>query len=207
MKGSIRNGIGVALFGKVRSSVLALLFCHSDRSFYLREIIRHVGAGQGATQRELNQLLKWGLVNRRRVGNQTHYEANTDSSIFEELKSLMTKTAGVADSLRLSLKPLEPRIEAAFVYGSIAKGRETAESDVDILVIGDVTFSEVVDHLFESQDYLGREVNPTVYPTEEFQKKLSEGNHFLVRLIAEPRIFLIGDEDELGRLVKKRLAS
>lgn len=206
MKGSHSNGIGFALFGKVRSSVLALLFCRSDRSFYLREIIRHVGAGQGAVQRELNHLKKSGLLKRWRVGNQVHYQANTESSIFEEIKSLMTKTAGLADVLRLSLEPLRPRIQAALIYGSIPKGRETAESDVDVLVIGDATFAEVVDHLFEAQDYLGREINPTVYPTEDFQKKLSEGNQFLTSLVDEPKIFLIGDEDEFGRLVKERLA-
>ncbi len=207
MSGSSNNkGICSALFGKVRSSVLALLFCHSDRSFYLREIIRHVGAGQGAVQRELDLLLKSGLVTRRRVGNQVHYQANNEASIFRELKSLMTKTAGLADSLRQSLEPLRKRIVAAFVHGSLAKGTETAESDADVVVIGDATFSEVTDHLFASQGELGRDVNPSVYPTEEFRKKVSEGNHFLTGLIDEPKIFLIGDEDEFGRLVGKRLA-
>ncbi len=206
MKGSSAKGIGVVLFGKVRSSVLALLFCHNDRSFYLREIIRHVGAGQGAVQRELNLLHKSGLVNRRRVGNQVHYRANTGSSIFAELKSLMTKTAGLTDSLRQTLEPLRKRIVAAYVFGSFAKGTENAESDVDVLVVGDITFTEVSDHLFQVQGELGREINPSVYPTEEFQRKVSEGNHFLTRLIDEPKVFLIGDEDEFRRLVEKRLA-
>lgn len=207
MKGSINSGIGAALFGKVRSAVMALLFCHSDRSFYLREIIRHVGVGQGAAQRELNHLFKVGLLKRWRVGNQVHYQANADSSIFEEIKSLMTKTAGLADSLVISLEPLGSRIDIAFVYGSGAKGAETAESDVDVMVIGNVTFSEVVDHLFEAQAEIGREINPSVYPTKEFQKKVSQGDYFLARLMDEPKIFLIGDEDELGRLVKERLVS
>ena len=205
MTGSIRREIAVALFGKVRSAVLALLFCNSDRSFYLREIIRHVGAGQGATQRELNQLLKLGLVNRWRVGNQAHYQANSKSSIFPELKSLMNKTSGATKVIHEALAALQDRIVSSFIYGSFAKGTETAESDVDVMVIGAVSFAEVADHLYEAQEELSREINPTVYPVEEFQRKLSERNHFLTSLIDEQKVFLIGDEDEFARLVKERL--
>jgi predicted nucleotidyltransferase len=162
--------------------------------------------GRGAVQRELENLVNAGLVIRRKQGNQVYYQANPQSAIFSELKSLMIKTAGVAEVLRESLTPLEERITTAFIYGSFAKGTETAYSDVDVLVIGDVKFSEVVDLLGSAQESLGREVNPSVYPAEEFVRKVSEGQHFVTSLIEEPKIFLIGDEDVFRRLVEKRLA-
>lgn len=162
--------------------------------------------GRGAVQRELENLVNAGLVIRRKQGNQVYYQANPKSAIFSELKSLMIKTGGVAGVLRESLTTLEERITSAFIYGSLAKGTETADSDVDVLVIGAVKFSEVVDRLGAVQESLGREVNPSVYPVDEFVAKVSEGQHFVTSLIDEPKIFLIGDEDVFGRLVEKRLA-
>jgi len=186
--------------------VLSLLFCHSEKSFYFREIERIVGMGRGAVQRELENLVNAGLVLRRKQGNQVHYQANPHAPIFSELKSLMVKTAGVADVLREALTPLEARIRTAFIYGSFAKGAERADSDVDLLVIGDVSFSEIVDALASAQETIGREVNPSVYPLEEFVTKVSEGRHFVTSVVEEPKIFLIGDENVFGRLVEERLA-
>ena len=117
----------------------------------------------------------------------------------------MVKTAGVADVLREALMPLG-RIRTAFIYGSFAKGSERADSDVDVLVIGEASFSEVVDALASAQESIGREVNPSVYPVEEFVTKVADGHHFVTSLAGEPKIFLIGDEDVLGRLAEKRLA-
>jgi predicted nucleotidyltransferase len=204
--GTAKESSSSALFGKVRSSVLALLFCHSDKAFYFREVERSVGKGRGAVQRELTSLVSHGLISRRKQGNQVYYQANPESAIFSELKSLMTKTCGVAGVLRDALEPLRDKITVAFIYGSFAKGAETAESDADLLIIGKVTFAEVVDLLGMVQDSIGREVNPSVYPVEEFVKKVSVGHHFVNSLIPEPKIFLIGDEDVFGRLVEKRLA-
>jgi len=204
--GTTSENVSSILFGKVRSSVLALLFCRSDESFYFREIERFIGMGRGAVQRELENLVNAGLVIRRKQGNQVYYQANLKSAIFSELKSLMIKTAGVSGVLREALMPLEERITTAFIYGSFAKGTETADSDVDVLVIGDVKFSEVVDRLGAVQEPLGREVNPSVYPADEFITKVSEGQHFVTSLIDAPKIFLIGDEDVFAGLVEKRLA-
>jgi uncharacterized protein len=204
--GTVSANLSITLFGKVRSSVLALLFGRSRDSFYFREIERSVGMGRGAVQRELENLVNAGLVIRRRLGNQVHYQANPQSPIFQELKSLMVKTAGIADVIREGLMPLEGRIRTAFIHGSFAKGTERADSDVDVLVIGDVLFSEVIDALASAQESIGREVNPSVYPVEEFMKKVSEGHHFVVSLVREPKIFMIGDEDVFGKLVEKRLA-
>lgn len=161
--------------------------------------------GRGAVQRELENLVKAGLLTRRKHGNQVYYQANSKSAIFTEIKSMMIKTAGVADMLRETLIPLADRITTAFIYGSFAKGTETADSDVDVLVLGDVKFSEIVDVFASAQESIGREVNPSVYPNDEFVTKVSEGHHFVTSLLEEPKIFLIGDEDVFERLVEKRL--
>ena len=193
------------LFGRVRSALLSLLLCRSDTSMYFREIERSVNMGRGAVQRELENLVNTGLIVRRKQGNQVYYQANPQSPIFAELKSLMVKTAGVANVLREALKPFQGRIETAFIYGSFAKGTENADSDVDVLVIGELPFSEVVDALASAQEFIGREVNPSVYPVDEFISKVSAGNHFVTSSIGEPKIFLIGDGNVFERLVEKRL--
>jgi len=199
------DNLSSRLFGRVRSAVLSLLLCRSDTSMYFREIERSVGMGRGAVQRELENLVNTGLIVRRKQGNQVYYQANPQSPIFAELKSLMVKTAGVANVLREALKPFQGRIETAFIYGSFAKGTENADSDVDLLVIGELPFSEVVDALASAQEFIGREVNPSVYPADEFITKVSAGNHFVTSSIGEPKIFLIGDGNVFERLVEKRL--
>jgi predicted nucleotidyltransferase len=172
---------------------------------YFREIERSIGMGRGAVQRELENLVNIGLIVRRKQGNQVYYQANPQSPIFAELKSVMVKTSGVANVLREALKPFQGQIETAFIYGSFAKGTENADSDVDVLVIGDLPFSEVVDALASAQEVIEREVNPSVYPVDEFISKVSAGNHFVTSSIGEPKIFLIGDGDVFERLVEKRL--
>ena len=199
------DNLSSRLFGRVRSAVLSLLLCRSDTAMYFREIERSIGMGRGAVQRELENLVNTGLIVRRKQGNQVYYQANPKSPIFAELKSVMVKTTGVADVLREALKPFQGHIETAFIYGSFAKGTENADSDVDVLVIGDLPFSEVVDALASAQEIIGREVNPSVYPVDEFISKVSVGNHFVTSSIGEPKIFLIGDGDVFERLVEKRL--
>lgn len=202
---SLSDTISSRLFGRVRSSVLSLLLLNSDISMYFREIERAVGMGRGAVQRELDNLVQSGIVVRSKQGNQVYYQANHKSPVFAELKSLMIKTTGVADVLREVLKPFQSHIETAFIYGSFARGTEHADSDVDVMVIGDLTFSEVVDALALAQESIGREINPSVYPVDEFVRRVSSGNHFLTSSVGEPKIFLIGDGDVFEGLVKKRL--
>lgn len=198
--------LSAALFGKTRRAILSLLYSHADESFYLRQIARFSGTGLGAMQRELKQLSAAGIIRRSVRGKQVYYQANTKCPVFAELKSLLIKTAGVGDILRSALAPLTDRIEVALIYGSIARGLENRSSDVDVLVIGDISFAEVVDKLEPAQEMLGREINPTVYPTAEFQLKLSQGHHFLKNVLSRDKIFLIGDEYDLSRLAEKRLA-
>ncbi len=200
------NNVSAALFGKARRAVLSLLYSHSDEALYLRELARATGVGLGAVQREVRRLSEVGIIRRMVRGRQVYYQANPECPVFEELKSLVVKTAGVAEVLRAALTPLADRVAVAFVCGSMASGKERRGSDVDILVIGDVTFSETVQALGRTQETLRREINPTVYPSREFRSKLRKGHHFLKAVLEEEKIFLIGNVRELARLVGKRLA-
>ncbi|MFW6149901.1 MAG: nucleotidyltransferase domain-containing protein [Chloroflexota bacterium] len=194
------------LFGRTRRAILALLYGHSDESFYLRQIVRATGVGLGPAQRELKHLADAGIIRRSVQGRQVYYQANPDSPIFREMKSLITKTAGVAETLRDALAPLGDHISVALVYGSVASGEENQRSDIDLLVVGDVDFSEVVRALHDAQERLGREINPTVYRVDEFLSRIGEGHYFIRSVLDSRKIFVIGDEHELGRLAGERLA-
>jgi DNA-binding transcriptional ArsR family regulator len=192
------------LFGSTRREVLALLLGRPDERFYLREIVRAVGGGSGAVQRELKQLTDAGLVTRATRGNHVYFSANRDAPIFPELSAIVEKTAGAVDVLRGVLAPLlrEGRIDVALIFGSVATGRQTAASDVDLLLVGDVTLSDVVPLVRAAEARLGREVNPSVYSTSEFAEKARRGSAFLKRIQARPKLFVVGDERELERLAR-----
>jgi predicted nucleotidyltransferase len=200
---SIRQLPGRNLFGQTRSALLAMLYGHADQSFYLRQIVRAVGAGHGAVQRELKHLTDMGLLVRSTQGNQVLYQANSQSPIFSEIKSLIAKTVGIHDAIRSALAALASEIQIAFVYGSVARQEERANSDVDLMVLGSAAFSEIVSALASMQRMLAREINPTVFPVAEFQSKLRAGNHFLRSVMREKKIFLLGTEDELARLASE----
>jgi len=187
-----------ALFGRVRQRVLALLFGRPDRSFYTNEIIAWVDGGSGAVQRELNRLEAAGLVTVSPIGRQRHYRANERAPIFAELRGIVLKTSGLRDVIRAALSPLESNITAAFVFGSIANGVATAESDVDLMVISDrLTYAELFGALEDASAQLARPVNPTIYTSAEFARRRKEGNPFLKKVLDRPRIWLIGSADAL----------
>ena len=194
---------GRSLFGHTRSALLAMLYGHADQSFYLRQLVRAVGAGHGALQRELKHLTDMGLIVRTVQGNQVLYRANSQSPIFSEIKSLISKTVGIRDVIRSALASLGSEIQIAFVYGSVARQRERASSDVDLMVVGNAPFSDVVSALGPAQKALGREINPTVFPVSEFRSKLAAGNHFLRSVMKEKRLIVLGNENELAELVSK----
>lgn len=198
------DGVAQVLFGSVRREVLALLMGRPDERFYLREILRAAGGGSGAVQRELKQLKDVGLVHREARGRQVYFSANREAPIFPELQSIIQKTAGVVDVLRASLTPLlrAGHVTLAWVYGSVASGKQTARSDVDLLVIGDAALSEIVPALEGADLRLGREINATVYPAKEFRQKLKRGAPFLKRVLSGPKLFVAGDERELERLAR-----
>ena len=203
---AIRRDLAAALFGKTRREILALLFSHADESFYVRQVVRHAHAGTGAVQRELRRLADSGIIVRSSQGRQVYYQANRQCPIFTELQALLVKTVAIADVLRNALAGLAQRIRIALIYGSMAKGTARSGSDVDVLVVGEATFGELVSALGSAQEKLGREVNPSVYPASEFSHKLAHGHHFLNAVLKEPKIFLLGDEHELARLAKSGVA-
>jgi predicted nucleotidyltransferase len=187
-----------ALFSKVQRCVLGLIFGNPDRSFYANELFRLAGSGTGAVVRELAKLADSGLVTVSKIGNQKHYQANRAAPIFEELRGIVLKTFGMADVLRQGLLPLSGQISAAFVYGSVAKGTDTARSDIDVMVIGvDLAYPEVYSALMPVEVQLARKINPSIYSNEDVQLKLKKGNTFLTRIMAQPKIFLIGSERDL----------
>src|SRR5947208_15071 len=154
--------ISNALFSKVQQRVLALIFGQPERSFYMSEIVRNVNSGTGAVERELSRLQRSGLVSVARIGNQKHYRANQDSPIFEELRSLVAKTVGLAEPIRKSLEPYADAIKVAFVYGSVAKGTDTARSDIDLMVIGDeLNYSDLYTAAQQAEAAVRRKINPT----------------------------------------------
>jgi predicted nucleotidyltransferase len=188
-----------ALFSKIQQRVLAYLFGQPERSFFATELIKLAGGASGAVQRELARLAGSGLVTVTRVGTQKHYQANPKSPIFAELCAIAQKTVGLAEPLREALAPLAKRISAAFVFGSVAKRSDTAASDIDVLIISDsVDYADVYEELQSAEAKLGRTVNPTVYTTANWRKKRKEGNAFVTKVAAQPRVFLIGGEDDLG---------
>ena len=190
----------VALFGKTRRSVLALLFGQPGRSFYLREIAARAGAGMSQVQKELGQLAAAGLVVREQRANQVHFHANREAPIYGELLGIVTKTFGVADVLREAIAPFKSRIAFAFIYGSIAKGTATAASDIDLLLVGDLAPSVVSFPLAEARTRLGRNVSLVAYSTEEFRSMLQNGHHFINSVLAGPKIWLAGSERSLDEL-------
>jgi len=187
-----------ALFSKVQQRVLALIFGQPERSFYTSEIKRNVNSGTGAVERELSRLQRSGLVSIERIGNQKHYRANRQSPIFAELHSLVIKTVALTEPLRKSVEPYSDKIKAAFVYGSVAKGTDTARSDIDLLVIGDeLSYSELYAALQNVENALGRKVSPTFLSPKDWRRKASDRGSFISKVNALPKIFVFGSEKDL----------
>ncbi len=202
-----RRGLANVLFGKARGAILALLYGHPDQSFYYREVTRRVGrVSAGTVQRELDTLTRLGLIERSRMGNQVHYRANRNHAIFTELRALLAKTVGSIHVLREALASLGKRISVAFLYGSMARQEERAESDIDLLIVGRVTLDEVLGKLTSAERSLGRTINPSVYAAQDFKAKLASGNHFLTSVLRGEKLFLVGNEHELEQVGGVRLA-
>jgi predicted nucleotidyltransferase len=160
----------------------------------------------GAVQRELENLSKVGLILRKSVGSQVYYQANRETPIFPEMRALINKTIGIFGVLRSALRPLSKQIIASFVYGSVARKQETAQSDVDLMVVGKATLDQVLSRVSTTEKAIGRSINPTVYSVAEFKSKLATENHFLTSVLKGHKVFLLGDEDELRKMGGIRLA-
>jgi predicted nucleotidyltransferase len=186
-----------ALFPKVRQRVLAVLFGTPDRSFYANEVIALAQSGSGAVQRELVGLSEAGLLTVTRLGNQKHYQANASAPVFAELRGLVLKTMGLADAVRAALVPLAVQIELAFVYGSVARQQDTAQSDVDVMIVSpSLGYGELFGALESATVALGRKVNPTLYTPTEWSKRIAQDSVFVTRVLQQPKIWLIGNEEQ-----------
>jgi predicted nucleotidyltransferase len=192
--------IANALFTNSQARVLRWLFGHPERSFHLSELRRLTGLASASLQRELNRLAEAGLIHSERVGNLRRFQANPQSPVFHELIALTRKTLGIEPMLREALRPLESRLRAAFVYGSVAKQTDTAQSDIDLMLVGEqLLLSEVLDLLIPLETELGRKINPACYTPAEFERRRAEADSFVNRVLAQPILPLIGNILEPGR--------
>lgn len=193
------GGIADALFTNTQQRLLALLFGQPERSYYATELIALARCGSGTVQRELSRLAASGLVSVQTIGNQRHYRANPSSPVFAELCSIARKTVALASPLRAALEPLAGEIVAAFVYGSIAKGTDTATSDVDVMIVSDsLTYGDVFGALDEVGRTLGRTVNPTLITQADWRKRIDLGEAFLTRVLGQDKVWIIGSEHEFS---------
>ncbi|MBP1474079.1 nucleotidyltransferase domain-containing protein [Frateuria sp. MAH-13] len=188
------------LFSATRQRVLVVLLLEPEASFHLRELARLTGTHAGTLGRELDKLTEAGLLERREQGNQVRYQANAQCPLFGELASMFRKTHGMAPVLREALAPLASRIRVAVVFGSMARGTQSAGSDIDLLVVGEVGFAELVQAMYPVQQALQREINPVLYTTVEFRRRVDAGEAFVRRVLDQPKVFLTGDKDDLAEL-------
>lgn len=196
--GAPRTGLSAALFTQTQQRVLGLLFGQPLRRFTVTELIALTGAGSGAVQRELVKLAESGLVTVQPVGNQKHYQANSAAPIHDELVAIMRKTVALAEPLREALAPLAARIDAAFVFGSVAKGNDHAGSDIDLMIVTDTLgYADVMLALHPLIERLGRDINPTLFTRADLQRRLREGHAFATRVLEQPTLWLMGDKDVL----------
>jgi len=187
------SAIGDALFTKTQQRVLGLLYGKPEQSYYLNEIVRLAAVGKGSVNRELDKLCAAGLLTVSRQGNQNHYQANANNPIFNELKAITQKTFGVVDIIKAALAPLLPQLNCAFIYGSVAQGTEHAGSDIDLMLVGDMSYSEVMELLAPAEKQLCRTINPTLYTVAEFTDRKNSHQPFITRVIEQPKLWLMGE--------------
>ena len=180
-----------------RRKVLALLLMNPQKWLHLRELARLTGASPGTLKKELDALVQVGLLKLQKVGNQTQFTANTEHPVYSDLSGMISKTTGLRDVLAAALEPLTTLIEVAFVFGSVAKTTEGAQSDVDVLVIGEATFGQVVTAVYDAQLTLAREINPKVMSRAEWSEKKKAQNVFVQELMSKSKIFIVGSENDL----------
>lgn len=193
-----------ALLPATRQGVLSATVARPGKTWYLSELAAHLGVRPSTLQRELAALVSAGILKRYRDGNRTYFQADENCPIIGELRGIVAKTIGIVSMLRGALWPLVDVIDCAFVYGSVARSEELSESDVDLMVIGDVNLSSLAPRLRKIDRQLGRPVNPSVYRAEEFARKLASGHHFLSTVMQKPRLFIVGDEHVLEEAGKRR---
>ena len=189
--------IATALFTESQTRVLRWLFGQPDRGYHINELLRLTGLGSASLQRELRKLADAGLVRSERVGNLRKFQANAESPVYGELVALTRKTLGLEPLLQEALEALAPNLETAFIYGSVAKGTDTAKSDIDVMLVAkNLTLSKVLELLVPLEAQLGRKINPTLLTPAEFKRRRAERDSFVSRVLSQPTLPLIGDLSE-----------
>lgn len=192
------------LFGEYRKRILGLLLLHPEQGYHVRELARLTNTSAGTLHKELSKLSDAGILQSKKVGNQQHYSANLQCPIFEELASIFRKTSGLADVIADALSSVKSQIQLAMVFGSVARGEEQANSDIDVMVIGDIGFGDVVSLLHESQATLRREINPVVYSMDSFKNRVEKSDSFIKEILNKPKLFIIGSEHELRKFTENQ---
>jgi DNA-binding transcriptional ArsR family regulator len=192
------------LMPRTRGAILAATLMQPDRSWYAADLARDLGMSRSSLQRELVALVKAGILKSRREGRMHFIQADQQSPVFPELRGLLSKTAGLADVLRHALSVHEDRIEICFVFGSMARAQETSLSDVDLLIVGEVGLQDIASGLRDCEKQLGREVNPKLFRADELAKQVASKDHFVRSVLSKPKLFVIGSQDELDRLIERK---
>lgn len=192
------------LFGEYRKRVLGLLLLHLEQSYHVRELARLTHTSAGTLHKELRKLSESGILQSEKIGNQQRYTANVQCPIFEELASILRKTSGLVDVLLDALSAAQSQIALAFVFGSVARGEQQATSDVDVMIIGDISFGDVVALLHHSQATLNREINPVVYSIASFKSRVEKSDGFIKEILNKPKLFILGSDDELRKLAENQ---
>lgn len=190
-----------ALISPTRQGVLTTLFLRPDKEWYLSELAASLGTGPSSLQREVEALIRVGILKKRVDGRRSYVKANEDSPIFPDLRGLVEKTSGIVPMLRDAVKRTKG-LQIAFIYGSLARGEEGAESDVDVMLLGNVSTMELSPKLRAVEATVGRQVNPTVFSLDEFTRKVAEKNHFLRTVLRNKKIMLVGTQDELEEIAR-----
>jgi predicted nucleotidyltransferase len=190
-----------ALLPRTRQGILAATLVQPQKAWYVSELARRLGVPSSSLQRELHDLSEAGILRTHRQGRMVYYQANTESPVFPDLRGLLLKTAGLVDVLAQVLKPIAVKLRTAFVYGSVAAGREQNDSDIDLMVVGDVSPQDLALPLRRARELLSRDINPTVYTPAEFDKKREGDDPFLKRVLDKPKLFVLGNNNELGKII------
>lgn len=185
---------------RTRQGILAATLLQPEKAWYVSELARRLDVPSSSLQRELRDLSEVGILKMHRQGRMVYYHANRDSPVFPDLRGLLLKTAGLAEVLADALNFLAAKLRVAFVYGSIAAGAEQSDSDIDLMAVGELSPAELALPLRRARELLGREINPTVYTSAEFDKKRAANNPFLKQVLDKPRLFVLGNNNELGKV-------
>jgi DNA-binding transcriptional ArsR family regulator len=190
-----------AIISPTRQAILTALFLQPEKEWYLSELASTLGTGPSSLQREIDALVGVGVLERRIDGRRSYIRANQDSPIFPELRGLIEKTSGIIPLLRDAINGTKG-LKVGFIYGSVARGEEGAASDVDLMLVGNLSTMDISPKLRTVEKAVGRQINPTVFSLDDFAKSVAQKNHFLRTVMRNKKIMLVGTEDELDAVAR-----